>query len=263
MNITRQNEKAKAYLQGTCPSTVRILLRVAWLGFIAVSLIAGCATARETPPPKFELSQAKLDGQDVDVGYFKDFRRVQQAAPDLCWAACLEQALAIQGVDTDQRRILEKVYSQADAKADRTINEFWWRQLLSITEERLSNGSKVWVRLDIDGVSRGPILLTSTLRRKINRELNNFRIPIVGISTERGVGHMVTVIGFAKPIEVKRVTKHDDIVGFLIYDPLTAKPRLVSAEELFKIFKSLVYVTIYDSAMGAATAESSTTLWIY
>jgi hypothetical protein len=197
----------------------------------------------------------------VFVGYFKDFRRVQQAAPDVCWAAGLEQALAFQGVDADQTRILEKVYSLADAKTDRTINMFWWRQLLSITNERLRDGSEVWVRLDWDGGST-PILSIRTFVRKIARELDQFRIPLVGISTEPGVGHIVTVIGFAIPIEVKRVTP-DDIVGFLIYDPFTAKPRLLSANELFKISKGLIYVTIFDSAVGAATGEHSTTLYNY
>jgi len=260
MNITWKNEKAKAFLQGTCPSTIRILLRVAWLGFIALLLTANCAAVRKNNPPEVGQARAKLDGQDVVVGYFKDFRRVQQTASDLCWAACLEQALKFQGVDTDQKRILEKVYSQADAKADRTINMFWWRQLLSITDERLHDGSKVWVRLDMDGEPT-PILSIRTFVRKIARELNQFRIPIVGIS-EHGVGHMVTVIGFACPIEVKRVTPND-IVGFLIYDPYDAKPQLKSAEELFKISKALVYVTIFDSAMGAATGELSTTLHNY
>jgi hypothetical protein len=260
MNVTWQNENAKAYFRGTCSFNVRILLGVAWIVFIGVSLIAGCATVRENTPPEVGQARAKLDGQDVVVGYFKDFRRVQQTASDLCWAACLEQALTFQGVDTDQKRIVEKVYSQADAKADRTINMFWWRQLLAITEERLLDGSKVWVRLDMDG-GPTPILSIRTFVRKIARELSLNRIPIVGIS-EHGDGHMVTVIGSAYPIEVKRLTT-DQIVGFLIYDPYDAKPRLKSAEELFEISRALVYVTIFDSAMGAATGELSTTLYNY
>jgi hypothetical protein len=262
MHLNRRDKKAKAYLQKTCPSAARTLLRVALLVFIAVSLIAGCATVRETPRPKFEQAQAKLDGQDVVVGYFKDYRRVQQAAPDLCWAACLEQALAFQGVDTDQRRVVEHFYSQADSEADRTINEFWLRQNF-ITHERLTNGSEVWARVDIDGGAVPSMLATSTFVRKISRELNYFRIPIVGISTEHGVGHMVTVVGFAIPIEVKRQITPADIVGFLIYDPLTAEPRLMSSEKLFKISKALVYVTTYDSATGVVTGEFSSTLHIW
>jgi hypothetical protein len=261
MNITWQKEKTKAYFQGTCLSNVQILRRVAWLGFIAVLLIAGCATVRENTA-QYGQARAKLEGQDVVVGYFKDFRPVQQATPDVCWAACLEQALAFQGVDTDQKRIIEKVHPQADTNAERTINQFWWQQLLSITEERLLDGSEVWARLDMDGGLPRPILSIRTFVRKIARELSLNRIPIVGISTEHGVGHMVTVIGAAYPIDVKRLTT-DQIVGFLIYDPLTAKPRLMSATELFKISKALVYITIFNSAVGAATGELSTTLYNY
>lgn len=257
-----QDEKRKAYFQRTCPSAVRILLRVAWLGFTAVLLIAGCAAVRENTRPQFGRAQANLDGHDVIVGYFKDFRRVQQSAPDVCWAASLEQALAIQGVETDQTRIQEKVYPKAEPNTDRTINMLWWQQLLAITQERLRDGSEVWVRLDWDGGAR-PILSIRTFVRKIARELGQFRIPLVGISTAPGVGHIVTVIGFAKPIDVKQITTSDDIVGFLIYDPLTAKPQLMSAEKLFKISKALIYVTIFDSGMGAATGELSTTLHIY
>jgi hypothetical protein len=261
MYTTWQAEKGNTHLLGTCHCFVRILRRLAWFGFIALSLIVSCAAVRKNTPPDFGQAKAKLDDQDVVVAYFKNFRRVQQAAPDVCWAAGLEQALAFQGVETDQARILEKVYSQADAKTDRTINMFWWRQLLSITNERLRDGSEVWVRLDWDG-GPTPILSIRTFVRKIARELDQFRIPLVGISTEHGVGHIVTVIGFAVPIEVKRVTP-DDIVGFLIYDPLTATTRLLSTKELFKISRGLIYVTIFNSAMGAATGEHSTTLYNY
>ncbi len=262
MNITWQNEEATASLQGTCRSTVRIPIRVACLGFIAVSLIAGCATVRENTA-QYGQEPAKLDSQDVVVTYFKDFRRVKQAAPDICWAACLEQALAFQGVDTDQKRILEKAYPQADTKADRTINQFWWHQLLLITDERLVDGSEVWVRLDMDGGYRGTILDISTFMRKIANELGHNRIPLVGITTEHGAGHMVTVVGVAYPIHVERL-RADQIAGFLIYDPFTAETQLRSVEGLFRIStKTLVYVTMFDSGLGAATGELSTTIYKY
>lgn len=248
MNIASQNERAKTYLQGTHPFNLRMLLRVAWLSFIAVSLTA-CCTARKITP-EYVHARARLNGRDLTVGYFKNVRQVQQAAPDLCWAASLEQALAHQGVDTDQKRIAERAYPKSDAAANRTMSMFGLRLDRSITDEHLQDGSEVWARTDIDGGVEGPILLSSTFVSKIYFELQRNRIPLVGISTEHGAGHVVSVIGLAFPIGTKRLTS-DQVVGLLIYDPLTSVAQLQSTEELFERSVALVYVTTYDSAAGA------------
>lgn len=252
MKTSRHSERVKAYLQGTRHFHLRMLLRVALLGVIAASLTA-CCTARQITA-EYTQERASLQGRNVVVAHFKNVRKVRQDTPDTCWAASLEQALAHQGVDTDQERIVKKVYPKSDAVADRTINMFRWRQELFITSERLRDGSEVWARSDIDGGHEGPILLSSTFARKTAFELSHKRIPLVGISDEKRGGHIVTVIGFAYPIEVKRPTA-DQIVGFVIYDPLTTEPELLSTEELFKRSAHLVYVTTYDSAGGVVGGE--------
>jgi hypothetical protein len=230
-----------------------MLLRVAWLGFIAASLTA-CCGAREITP-EYGQERATLNGRDVVVSYFKNVRRVQQSSPDICWAAALELALAHQGVDTDQNRIVKRVYPKADAVADRRLNMFWWRQELSVTSERLLDGSEVYARNDLDGGVEGLILSSSTFTRKITFELVRNRIPLVGITTGRGGGHIVAVVGAAFPSEVKRLTP-SEIVGFLIYDPLTAQPQLLSTEKLFELSTAtLVYVSTYDNAWRAIGGE--------
>jgi len=223
-------------------------LRIAWIGFIAASL-TGCCSAREIKP-EYGKERARLNGQDVVVLYFKNLRRVQQSAPDLCWAASLELALAHQGVDTEQSRIANRVYPKADAATDRTLDMFWWNQYLGITEERLRNGSAVYVLNEVDGGLAGPILESSTYSRKIAFEIGHDRIPLIGLSTRRGGGHVVAVIGAAWPSGTKKSTV-DHIVGFLIYDPLTTETLLLSNDELFeRSTKELVYVTTYESLGG-------------
>jgi hypothetical protein len=244
-------------------ASLRLCDRLAWLGVIAVSLTACSSTAtREVPPASWGQYRATLSGQDVVVAFFEDIRHVQQTRPDLCWAASLEQALVHQGVDTDQKRLAEEVFPKAGANVSQTMNMFSWQQVLELSQERLFNGSEVWVRMDIDGWSGGtPILSARTFVLKIARELNAFRIPLVGISTtESGHGHIITVIGFAKPSEVGAITNPaDQIVGFLVYDPLIGEPQLFSTEELFRRFIALVYVTTHDSAAAAIAAQMSST----
>jgi hypothetical protein len=237
-----------------------MLLRVAWLGIIVVSLGA-CSTPRKILPVPWSSYRATLNAQQVLVREFPNIRRVQQSRQDHCWAASLEQALAHQGVDTDQERIADEVYPKIDPNLDQTLNMFWWEQMLSILEEHLNDGSKVWVRTDIDGWQGGsPILSIRTFVSKIARELDAFRMPLIGISTEPGRGHIETVIGFAMPIEVKKITSPpDQLVGFVIYDPFTGKSQLVSTEQLFEQFVALVYVTTYDSAAAAIMGVNSST----
>ena len=93
-------------------------------------------------------------------------------------------------------------------------------------------------------------MLSSTFARKALFELDKGRIPLLGMSTERGGGHIVSIVGAAFPIEIRRF-QADAVLGFLIYDPLTATTQLKSTEDLFKRFKGLVYVTTYNSATAA------------
>lgn len=237
-----------------------MLLRVAWLGVIAVALSA-CSTPRQIPPTSWGSYRATLNSQQVLVREFTNIRRPQQSRRDHCWAASLEQALTHQGVDTDQERIADEVYPKTDPSLDQTLNMFWWEQMLSILEEHLDDGSTVWVRTDIDGWQGGaPILSIRTFVSKIARELNAFRIPLIGISTEPGRGHIETIIGFAVPVEVKNITSPpDQLVGFVTYDPYSGKSQLVSTEQLFEQFVALVYVTTYDSTAAAIMGVNSST----
>ena len=139
---------------------------------------------------------------------------------------------------------------------------FMTRTNLGIKKWRLTNGSKVFARVDWDGVGGlRPILNPQKFKRKILYEFDHSRLPIVGISTEPGVGHMVTLIGLAMPVGLDPVNfKPDDIVGYVIYDPFTAKTQLMADEELYKIHKVLVYVTLFNNWFGANIGAGHTTL---
>jgi hypothetical protein len=227
-------------------------LRLALLLGVVAASISACASGRKISA-EYEHKRASLDGREVQVGYFADVRPVRQLAPDLCWAASLEQALAHQGVEIDQKRIVELAEVESGSNADRTITAFWWRQTLLIFDAPLRDGSKVWVRTDIDGWAElSPILSETTFVRKIARELDANRIPLVGISSGNGGGHVVTIIGAAFPIG-ERVAI-DEIVGFVIYDPLTGERQLVPVRQLFDVFIAMFYVTTHDSAAAAITA---------
>lgn len=247
-----------------------MLLLVSWLGAIAASLSA-CSSSREIPAEEVTSEYEQVattlngrpDGRKVVVSYFKGVKRVHQTASDLCWAASLEQALAHQGVDIDQDGIVKEVHFKSDTNADKRIDMWRWRQDLELLQERLRNGSNVWVRTYLDGSYEGPILSIRTFVRKIGRELGANRMLLVGISLpEMGSGHIVTVIGAAFPIEAERLTI-EEIVGFLLYDPLTSEPYLVSSEELFKYFVMLAYVEVYDSLAAALIGEYSSTKYVY
>ena len=240
----------------------RLLLRGAALGAVAASLVACSAPVPlEVPQPSWSAHRTTLNGQPVVAQYFTDYRRVRQSRPDRCWAAALEQALAHQRVDTDQERIAAEVYSTADKNSDQTLNMFWWQQKLSISEAQLNNGSKVWFRTDVDGWSSGaPVLSIRTFVLKIARELNAARITLVGESTGGSRGHIVTVIGFVKPADVTKITSPvDQLVGFVVYDPLVGEAQVVSTDELFKSYAALVYVVTFDSAQAAVMGHLSST----
>lgn len=253
IGISGDNDMAKAYWQKTGLFSARMLVRVTLLATIVTSLTACCTARRITP--EYDQAAATLNGRDVVVSYFKDFRRVRQDAPDLCWAAALEVALAHQGVDIDQKRIAQQVYPKADATADRTITMFQWRQDLRLMIERLHNGSEVVVRTDLDGGLEGPISTSASLTRRINWEIGHNRIPLVGISTGRGSGHIVAVIGAAFPLEDRELTP-SRIVGFLIYDPLDGTGKLFSPKELYERFVGAVYVTTYNSVFAGGFGGS-------
>lgn len=256
-------------------SQTRMLFIVLFLCLVFSPIFSRPSVA-ESPrknEPELEVYKTTLDdlGLKVVVVRFKDVRYVKQADTDLCWAACLEQALVFQGVDTDQKRILEKVYQNAGSQADKTINRFQWSQYLTITRERLNNGAEVWTRLDMDGggiwpAQSLPISSIQIFKRKIFRELDWGRIPIIGISTENGTGHMYTIIGMEIPeskVEQNKPIRPDDIVAFWIYDPLKARRGLFTAESLFEAHDLLVYITLFDTGVGASTGLYHTTLMQY
>jgi len=234
------------------------LLLIGGLG-VLVACLAACASARKIDA-EYGHFRTFLDGREVVVSYFEDVRLVRQSAPDLCWAASLEQALAHQGVQIDQQQIVALAKPDAEENEDRSINAFWWRQMLALFEAPLSDGSKVWVRTEIDGWAElAPILSDRTFVRKIGRELGGDRIVLVGISSgSGGGGHVVTVIGAAFPVGVERLTI-DSIAGFLVYDPLTGKLDLVSVQQLFDRFVAMFYVTTHDSAKSAITSAYTST----
>lgn len=235
-----------------------MLLRIACLGAIASSLSA-CSSAREVTA-EYDQLIARLNDQDVVVYYFNDIRMVHQTAQDLCWAAALEQALAHQGADVDQGRIVETVFPGSSAHLDRTINAFslFFTPIFAVP---LRDGSEVWVAIDAEGSEMGKFILFSDIfGKKLHSELQAKRIPLVGISTGNGGGHIVTVIGEAFPLSwgnSRWIDQTGESVGFLIYDPLTAKINLLSTEELFNNYVALFYVTTHDSQIGAIFSTPS------
>jgi len=222
----------------------QILRRFVWL--CALVFLAACSGPREATSDYGQF-RAKLDGDDVLVEYIKDIRWVRQSAPNLCWAASLEQALDRQGVELDQQRILQKFYPESDEKEGRTSNLLQW-YLSPVFSDRIRDGSEVWIRLVVD--HHDYEMYRYDFVSEIADELSANRVPLVGISTGFGEGHVVTVIGAAYPIDSKWLTTWR-IVGFLVYDPLTAKPYLVSANELYRKSEIIVSVTSFSSQTEA------------
>ncbi len=209
-----------------------------------------CCTLRPVPE-KVDLFRGEFNGKPAVVMRLDEIRNVTQLKPDLCWAASLEQALAHQGVAIDQYGISEFVFPDARSEADRTIDMVTAHFKLRFLQFKGHDGSEVWAHVETDGGPTAPMIHWVVLNRKLFYELQHRRITIAAIRNENGTGHMVTVIGgvFAsqktdKPVDVDQFTR-DDLRGFLIYDPLTAREYLVSSATLFDKLDGLIYVTTY------------------
>ena len=224
------------------------IIRTIWLATLTIGLGA-CRFGRNINA-QYAQFRAKLDGKDVLVAYFKDVKWVRQSAPDLCWAAALEQALVRQDVDIDQERIVERTYPHSEEAPERTphtTNFLNW-QLRPVMEARLRNGSVVWVHLDV--FRRQADHYRYSYIEAIGEELWSDRIVLAGIATGHGQGHVVTVIGAAYPINVKKLNSMD-MLGFLIYDPLNAKPLLVSIDDFYDNMELIISVATFESALSA------------
>ena len=135
---------------------------------------------------------------------------------------------------TSTSRRLWKARSRARKSlwgASLTLRIFMGWQLRPVMDARLRNGASVWVRLDV--FRRTADNPRGRYVQAIGRELSSDRIVLAGIGTAPGQGHIVTVIGAAHPINTRRLIS-TEMLGFLVYDPLTAKPYLVSIKELYK-----------------------------
>jgi hypothetical protein len=220
------------------------------VGLVALSASLGACKVGRPINAEYAQFREKLDGDDVIVAYFKDAKWVRQSAPDLCWAAGLEQALIRQDVDIDQARIVEIMYPRSDGTSgtvSHTTNFINW-QFHPVLEARLQNGSKVWIRLDV--YRRKASNFRSRYIQAIGRELWSDRIVLAGISTQPGQGHIVTIIGAAYPLHTKMLNA-SEMLGFLIYDPLTAKPYLVSIADFYNRMELIISVLTFDSAAPA------------
>jgi hypothetical protein len=224
-------------------------------GLITESI--ACTSTVRLFRPALIAGKGRLHGELVNLAVFKDVRRVHQSAPDLCWAAALEQSLAQQGVDTNQDRLLTLAHVDTAPNVDHTLTPFMWQQNLEISEQTSTDGKAVWVRNDLDGGALGPILDEETFIRKVYFELDIGRAPIVCVSLQGGGGHCVTVVGAAFS-RADPVLSEGGIKGFVVYDPLTTLPALVSTKELYDRFTTLVYVTTYTSMTGAALGKNAT-----
>ncbi len=224
-------------------------LRVTALCLSITLLSSGCASTLRVVKQERITRPMEYEGRQVRIAYFRDVAPVKQEAPDLCWAACMEQALALQGVVTTQQKLVE----EAQLKGDRSIDPFWWNQTLNITRQQLKDGTEVWAAADLDGGMFGPILLEKTLTNKLVFELFNHRIPIVCTTDGSGGGHCVNVVGMAFE---KGAQSSDDVIAFLLFDPMTAAPRLETPARLLARLSSVVYVTTYLTGTGAAQRRS-------
>jgi hypothetical protein len=216
------------------------------VGTLILVILTACSGPR---PVSSDYGQFRstLEGDDVLVAYYKDYQSVQQSAPDLCWAAALQQSLGRLGVDIDQTQIVNKFYPGSDGKESRTSNLLQW-YLHPVFKEPIRNGSEAWIRLDID--HHDTDMYRYDFVAEVADELSANRIPLIGISTGLGQGHMVTVIGAAYPIDVKQLTTWR-IRGFLIYDPLTARPYLVSSSDLYSKAEYIISVVAFDRQIEA------------
>jgi len=243
-----------ALMTGSFLQAVRAFLQVG-----ATLTLVACASARRVNTELRE-DRGALGDRPVVVMSLDGVRAVRQEAPDSCWAACLEQALALQGVDITQSQLLKMVYPDAETRNDRSLSLFWWHQHLAITEQRLLDGAVVWCRCDIDGHALAPILLSETMAKKLTYELSKRRIPVIGVTTKDGSAHMLSVVGAAFPDNAEPRT-WNTVIGFLLYDPMTTRKSLVSTETLFKHFAGLVYVTTYDGGLAAAFGHMESAMY--
>jgi hypothetical protein len=237
------------------PVSRRTCLGLAFLTSLAT--VTGCVSERPSPEHWGQFP-AELEGRRVVVSYFAGLRPVRQEAADLCWAACLEQALAHQGVAADQARIVQEVYAKDGGDSNRSISLFWWHQNLSITRDHLTDGREIWYRTDIDGDIDAPILSILTFRNKVAREFLANRIIIAALRNPDGTGHMVTIVGAAFAITSPTLTT-DRVLGYQIYDPNSGEAGLLTDRELFRRLSALIYVTTYDSAGAAVTGQFAST----
>jgi hypothetical protein len=242
---------ASAHVSGATSVLLRRRL-VQAAGSAAFAALSGCGLPETTQSARFSQFPARLNGEGVVVSYFADLRPVRQDAADLCWAACLEQALAFQGVEVTQREIVEEVFPKARPGADRSLDMFWFHQYLSIDRAHRPDGTEVWYRTDIDGDVDAPILSIRTFRRKLGWELAANRIVLAGLRNPGGGGHVVNIVGAAFPI-TDRTLQADRIVGYLLYDPSSGRPDLLSDAELFDRCAAMIYVTVYATAAAATT----------
>jgi hypothetical protein len=158
----------------------------------------------------------------------------------------------MQGVQIDQEQILRTVLHTTES---RTIGITSWLREVSDTGVTLADGSRAWVKTDayvlinkmgrnefgdfLASAAMGIVLSTqpagSLTREKfvneLAQEISHNRIPLVGVDVRGGGRHMVTVVGVAFPLAERRYTP-DSIVGFMIYDPWTGAPLLVSVHDL-------------------------------
>jgi hypothetical protein len=210
-------------------------------------ILVGCAAPR---PVSSDYGQFRstLDGNDVLVAYYKDYKHIRQDSPDLCWAAALQQSLARYDVETDQAAIIKRFYPESDGTGRQTSNLLRW-YLHPVFSEHTRNGTEVWIRLDLD--HHGSDMYEYEFTSEIADELSANRLPLLGISTGSGQGHMVSVIGAAYPIDAPALTTRR-IRGFLVYDPLTAKPYLASTSDLYDATRELVSVYAFDRELEAA-----------
>ena len=242
-----------------------MLTRVALL--CSMIVINACGV-REVSP-EYAQFPAKVHDLDVRVFHFADFRRVHQNKPELCWAAALEQALALQGVEMSQEQLLWKVLGTDRA---RTIGIASWLRDVDGTAVRAADGSKVWIKAEaytplkrtrlnevadlfLGSVTPvvGPKPATGVLSQQdffdeLAQEVSHKRIPLLGIETRAGARHMVTVVGIAFPLMDPRYTP-EEVVAFLIYDPWTASLQLATIHDLAKVSVAMFPVAIADSNM--------------
>ena len=218
---------------------------------LMVAAIAACGSSRKQV---VDLGRARDDDGSYVI-WLKGYKKVYQADPSICWAACMEQSLALQGIFLGQAEIASRVHGRGAQQGSQAINSWSWHQHLSIDNAKSVGGKELWFRCDVDRI----VLTRKTMVKKLSWELSKRRIALVALKEPGGGGHVYSVVGTMWPDGTTKLTP-SRISGFALYDPRTGTASRHSASAMVNRLAFMVYITSFDSSGAAVLGQRESAL---